>query len=121
MKPKTTFPLTPSDSSLFQQHSTIEDSPIMEPQNPAENPFDFPNLISRPAKSWEAAAKRTEPTDFDKELLTHYIKLLNLTEKSNQLKKIPIYITSYKRAIEHLKEIFFKRLVCLPCNFYSVS
>lgn len=102
---------TPSNSSLFQQRS--EDSPIMEPQNPAEqNPFYFPNLISRPAKSWEAAAKRTELSDFDKELLTHYIKLLNLTEKSNQLKKIPIYITSYKRAIEHLKDIFIKRLVC---------
>jgi len=98
---------TPSNSSLFQQHSAIEDSPIMEPQNP----FEFPNLISRPAKSWEAAAKRTEPTDFDKELLTHYVKLLNLTEKSNQLKKIPIYIISYKRAIEHLKEIFIKRLI----------
>jgi hypothetical protein len=97
-------------SEATPSNSSVEVSPIMDS---AENPFDFHGLISRPAKSWEAAAKRTDPTDFDKDLLTHYISLLNLTGKSNQLKKIPIHITSYKRAIEHLKEIFIKRLVFL--------
>jgi hypothetical protein len=104
---------TPSNSSLFQPLSANEDNPTMEPQIPVtESSFYFPTLISQPAKTWEAAAKRSDLTDFDKELSKRYKNLLNLTESSNQVKKLPIYISSYKRASDHLKDIFIKRLVC---------
>lgn len=107
---ETTFLSETTHSSACSPNEDIDPRLLQSPI--IDNSFKYPIFISHPTTSWEAAAKNTnKDANFD-ELLRRYKSLLHFTEKSNQVKSIPIGITSFKRAFEHLTTVFIPRLVC---------